>query len=245
MHGAMWCAMNGPNVSAPHRPMTTLGIPASSSRNPPTTLADLPRQPLDDHQRGADRHRHRDDQRDRRGYQRADDLRQRAELLALPDAVTPSVVTGHAVAGAEGPDAPGEEAQPLNLIAGIAWTTSVIRTNPASAPGARATTRPSQRMTAAAAVHGGSARRAGERAAARSPSRRQHGAEAAIRTQLPILAIWVSAAWPPRSAAAAGSSPGPGSVAFWPGGDDPVQERPDVLGLRCALGWLVFTIAYS
>src|ERR1019366_8642538 len=31
--------MKGPNVSAPQSPMITLGMPASSSRNPPTTLA--------------------------------------------------------------------------------------------------------------------------------------------------------------------------------------------------------------
>lgn len=37
--GAMYLAMNGPNVSTPHRPITTLGMPASSSRKPPITLA--------------------------------------------------------------------------------------------------------------------------------------------------------------------------------------------------------------
>ena len=35
----MYLAMNGPKVSTPHRPITTLGMPASSSRKPPITLA--------------------------------------------------------------------------------------------------------------------------------------------------------------------------------------------------------------
>ena len=39
MDGAMSWARNGPKVSMPHRPMTTLGMPASSSRKRPIRLA--------------------------------------------------------------------------------------------------------------------------------------------------------------------------------------------------------------
>ena len=65
-------------------------------------------QPLHDRQRGSDRHRDRDDQGDRRGRQGAEDLRQRAELLAgqVGDAVGRY---RRGVLRAEVPGRPGED----------------------------------------------------------------------------------------------------------------------------------------
>ena len=80
--GAMYVAMNGPKVSTPHRPITTLGMPASSSRKPPDTLASrrgsrstmTSAAPIDTGTAMISAMS--------RGDQRAEDLRQRAVMLA-------------------------------------------------------------------------------------------------------------------------------------------------------------------
>src|ERR1700728_2534282 len=140
--GEMWWAMNGPKVSAPHRPMITLGMPASSSMNPPMTLAArlgsrstiASAAPIDT------------------GTAM---IRAIADVASVPRIsgsapnssparwVTPSDVTGVPYCAPKFQVFPVKMCHPANLIAGMAWRISVISTKNSMSRGTTAPPRPS------------------------------------------------------------------------------------------------------
>src|SRR6266853_116136 len=174
--------MKGPKVSAPHRPMITLGMPASSSRKMPTTLAS----------RRGSRSTMTSAAPTDTGTAMISAI---AEVTSVPRIsgrapncspglwVRPTLLTGVPYWEPKFHVVPVKKCRALNLIAGIASTISATSTNPSIRTGTTAPPRPSQRITAPVRKLARSAapsrRRSGEPAPPAGPA---VGAEAAIRS---------------------------------------------------------------
>src|SRR5579875_178498 len=235
--GATWRAMNGPKVTAPHRPTTTLGMPARNSRKPPTrparrlgsrstmtsavpiatgtpmtsAIADVPSVPM---------------------------IAGSAPYLAPAGTSTPARRTGWPYRSPSAQVVPVKKPTPLYLIAGHALTMRTSRMKPSARTGTAAPAAPAQRMWVPSRIPARSrarARRGSGPAPAPPPGRSARAGDAigsgadlgdlrvgepdhAGRQRLEVHLVEV----------------GRGALA---GVHRPVQERADVLGHR-AVGLL-------
>src|SRR5580692_833098 len=145
MNGYTCWARIGPKVTAPHNPMTTLGMPASSSRNVPITLAS----------RFGSRSTMTSAAPTETGIAM---IRAMAEVSRVPmicgsaPKVSPGwwtipwLVMGAAKPAPKLHALPVRKFPPLNLMAGNASTIRVMRMKPSASNGMTAPARPSQRI---------------------------------------------------------------------------------------------------
>ncbi len=178
--GAMSWAMNGPKVSAPHRPMITLGTPASSSRNRPITLAIrrgsrstiTSAAPMDT------------------GTAMISAMAEVARVPRISGSAPnsspelcrmPLVRTGAPYCEPKFQVVPVKMCQPLNCTAGIALTMSVTSTNTSISRGMTAPPSPSQRIGSAFDRRARSTPRRREGGKPAPPSGCTVGAEAATQ----------------------------------------------------------------
>src|ERR1700729_2609919 len=181
MSGEMWCAMNGPKVSAPHRPTITLGMPASNSMNMPITLATW---------RGS-----------RSTMTSAAPIDTGTAMISamIEVAIVPRIsgsapncsparwvmpcdFTGAAYWAPKFQVVPEKKCPPLNLMAGTAWMISVTSTKTSMSTGTTAPPRPSHLTRAPLRIISRSAAPGRRRGEAAPPAGRAAGAVAAIRS---------------------------------------------------------------